>query len=157
VRFSTKNKEAENQISQVTGSEDLAIWYILASATDEELKRNIELLKENITFLDEQTNKNLYLFLKNNDSKVWENEILNSLELNKKEKYRGIALKIEEENKEKTRLAVETEIIKTAVWMNKEIYKNKVEVLKNKMNSWDSNALKEYSELVKQARTLWIK
>jgi predicted DNA-binding protein YlxM (UPF0122 family) len=25
VRFSTKNKEAENQISQVTGSEDLAI------------------------------------------------------------------------------------------------------------------------------------
>ena len=82
---------------------------------------------------------------------------MNHLELSEKEKYRWIALKIEVENKEKTREAVEKEIIKTAIWMNKEIYKNKVDLLKNKMNTWDSDALREYSELIKEAKKLWMK
>jgi UDP-N-acetylglucosamine:LPS N-acetylglucosamine transferase len=96
-------------------------------------------------------------FLESDHSKVLENKILNHLELNEKEKYRWIALKIEIENKEKTREVIEKEIIKTAKWMNKEIYRNKVEVLKNKMNAWDSDALREYSELIKEAKKLWIK
>ena len=157
VRFPKNNDEKDDEKSYVAKSEDIAIWYLLASNSDEELKRNIQLLKEHITFLSPNTNKTLSLFLENGNSKVEENEILSHVELNEKEKYRWIGLKIEIENKEKTKEVIEREIIKTATWMNKEIYKNKVELLKTKMNSWDSEALKEYSELIKEAKKLWMK
>jgi hypothetical protein len=68
-----------------------------------------------------------------------------------------MSLKIESENEEKTGSAIETEIIKIAQWMNKEAYKKKVENLKNKMNTWDSQALQEYSELIKKAKELGLK
>lgn len=156
IRF--QNTDISKEIStQLPSTQEIAIGYILASRNDAELNRNRELLKENILIQDENTMNILSLLLENADSKVWEEKILAKLDLKQREKYRGVALKIEEDNKEKTREVEEKEIVKIALSLNKEIYKQKVETLKQKINTWDTKALQEYSELVKKAKSLGIK
>jgi hypothetical protein len=49
------------------------------------------------------------------------------------------------------------EVAKLVLWINREIYKNRVVLLKNKISSWDASALQEYSTLVKIAKTHGIK
>lgn len=125
-------------------SEELAISYILI---DEKYSKD---LKDNLVFF-EYIWKDLKNFLEK-----WQ-KYLSELELNKKEKYRWISLKIEEENREKTPENIETEINKISSWINREIYKKLYQELKEKMNSWDLDAFKEYSELIKKAKSIWIK
>jgi len=151
-----KKENKQDKTHYKITNEDLAIWYILSNATEKELQKNTKILEENIIFTKNIGNKFLLLLL-NENTKSWQDKILNNLELNLREKYRWVALKIEEENKEKTKEIIEKDIIKIAMWINKELYKNKAKALKDKINLWDTNALKEYSELIKKAKELWIK
>jgi hypothetical protein len=48
-------------------------------------------------------------------------------------------------------------LIKAIDWLNREIYKKEVEKLKSLINSWDNEALKEYSELILKAKKSGIK
>lgn len=135
-----KQEAPKNNIS----SEELAISYILI---DEKYSKD---LKDNLVFFEY-----IWKDLKNFMEK-WQ-KYLSELELNKKEKYRWISLKIEEENREKTPENIETEINKISSWINREIYKKLYQELKEKMNSWDLDAFKKYSELIKKAKSIWIK
>jgi DNA primase len=165
TRFKVNNTDNEDTISNMISNEELAIGYILASVWDKNIQKNIGILKENIIFTDNnadvsttyQINTHLDDFIKIWNTKAEQGSLLNSLDLNTKEKYRWIGLKIEEENKEKTEESIENEIKKIAIWINKTIYKNKVEILKTKMNAWDTEAFKEYSELVRKAKELGVK
>ena len=79
------------------------------------------------------------------------------MSLEKKEKYRGLALKIEDENKEKTPEHHMLEVKKISDALNKDIYKKQVEVLKTKMNAGDTLAFTQYSNLLKKAKEFGIK
>jgi hypothetical protein len=61
------------------------------------------------------------------------------------------------DNKHTTQEHFHDEIEKLILWMNREIYKKEVENLKNKISQWDAQALKNYSELVKIAKSHGIK
>jgi hypothetical protein len=84
-------------------------------------------------------------------------EALNSLPLERKEKYRALALKLETEMWERNNRNFEEELNKTISWLNREIYKKEVEILKWKIASWDNEALAEYSKLMSIARKAGIK
>ncbi len=144
TRFKVKLDNDISDNKNIITSTDLAIWYILID------EKNISLLNKNLIFKDILP-KSLNDFLNN-----WK-KTLSSIDLNSKEKYRWISLKIEESNKEKTLEKQEEEVIQIAKSINKDIYKKEYEKLKTLMNSWDINAFTQYSELVKKAKTLWIK
>jgi len=142
TKFRVKlNDEINNNTISI---EELAIWYILID------EKNINVLLNNIIFKD-NISKNLKNFLDN-----WKS-VLSNIDLDSKEKYRWISLKIEEANKEKTPENIDKEIIQISKSINKSIYKTQYNKLKNKMKSWDTNAFLKYSELVKKAKELWIK
>lgn len=125
-------------------SEDTAIWYILNKP------EYLEILKKEIIFPD--------AIWKSLQNILWQwITYLNTLELSEKERYKGIALKIEMDNKHKTEEHNTQEVEKLVLWINREIYKNRVEILKNKISAWDASALQEYSSLVKIAKSHGIK
>jgi len=144
TKFKVKLDKDINDTKYVITSEDLAIWYILIN------DKNKDIFNQNIIFKD-ILSKNFTDFLNN-----WQ-EVLPKLDLDTKEKYRWISLKIEESNKEKTIEKQENEIIQIAKSINKDIYKKEYSRLKTLMNSWDLNAFTKYSELVKKAKKYKIK
>jgi hypothetical protein len=125
-------------------SEDTAIGYIINKP------EYLDILKKEIIFPDAIW-KNLQNILNK-----W-TKYLDELELSEKEKYKGIALKLEMDNKHNTEEHNAWEVEKLVKWINREIYKNQVESLKNKISAWDASALQEYSTLVKTAKSHGIK
>jgi len=144
ARISNKSHEEDMAKTVNVSSEDTAIWYILNKP------EYLEILKKEIIFPDA-----IWVKLQNILTK-WV-AYLNELELSEKERYKGIALKIEIDTKHKTEEHNAEEISKLVLWINREIYKNRVEILKNKISAWDALALQEYSNLVKTAKSHGIK
>ena len=140
----TKNSENITWENRSITSEDIAIWYII---NDNDY---LNLIKKDIIFKD-----NIWKDL-HNIIDQWL-IYLDSLPLAEKERYKWVALKIEMENKHNTDENSEEKLEKLIFWINREIYKNLVESLKNKISSWDANALKEYSDLIKLAKSHGIK
>jgi hypothetical protein len=144
IKFTTNtSKESNKEIEKLT-SEEIAIWYCISN------ENNIDFFKKNILFKDW-----LSLDLKN----ILENWIsyINTLELNKKEKLRGISLKIETENEYSNNEHSETELNKIVDWLNREIYKKLVNILKKEMNNWNAEAFLKYTHLISEAKKIWIK
>jgi len=137
----TKDKKIETE--KIT-SEELVIWYCISN------EKNIDFFNKHILF------KNwLWKDLK----KILEDWVsyINNLELNKKERFRWISLKIESDNEYSNNEHSEDELHKIVDWINREIYKKLVNVLKNEMNSWNSEAFIKYTHLVNEAKKIWIK
>jgi hypothetical protein len=111
-------------------------------------EKNINFVKEKILFPN-----SIWKDLKEILEK-W-TSVLNSFELNKKEKYRALALKLENEFRNEENL--KTELTKAINWLNREIYKKEVERLKSLINAWDNEALNEYSNLIGIAKKSGIK
>jgi hypothetical protein len=106
-------------------TEENAIGYILYNP------ENIKIFREKCIFLDQtESFSDDFINILNNGT-----EILQSLSLEKKEKYRGLALKIEEDNKEKTPEHQMLEVKKIADALNKEIFKKRLDGLKSKMTT----------------------
>lgn len=138
------NTDENGEKKQILTSENLAIWYLINKPDYREK------IKENLLF-PENVSKHLQNMLDN-----WVG-YLDTLELSQKEAFKWIALKIEMENKQKTPEHFEEELTKLIKWLNREIYKKQVEILKNKIWSWDTQALQEYSTLMKKAKLHGIK
>jgi hypothetical protein len=139
-----KNTENTTWENRAVTSEDIAIWYIIND------NNYLDLIKKDIIFKD-----NIWKDLHN----ILDQWLiyLDTLPLAEKERYKWVALKIEMDNKHHTDENSEEKLEKLILWINREIYKNQVESLKNKISSWDTNALKEYSELIKLAKSHGIK
>lgn len=138
-----RNMEKSENNSKNLSSEELAIWYILLD------EKNANYLKENIIFESEKNN-DLTSFIENPN-------ILNSLPLDKKEKYKWISMMLEEEEKEKTQENLSESLEKLVKKINIDSYKKLVEKLKTQMDSWDDNAFLQYSEIVRKAKKFGIK
>ena len=90
---------------------------------------------------------------------IFENwiEKINSFSLDKKEKIRWISLKIEDSDSFRNSSNKEEELEKIIFWLNREIFKAKEEELKAKANTWDNQALLEYTQLISKAKKVKIK
>lgn len=145
IRF--KSYDSQNKspiIKQKITSEDIVIWFCISE------EKNISFFRENIIF-PESIWKDLKWIL---DSWI---SYIDSLELSAKERLKWISLKLDSENQNVNNEHTNEELHKMAIMLNREIYKRESEELKNLMNSWDSNALIKYSELVSKAKKAWIK
>jgi len=135
-----KREKQSNIIDKVHfTSECLAIWHIIFD------ENNLKSLKDNMIFPDHIW-KDLKSFLESPEA------TLKSFELEKKERYKWLALRIEEEDKLRTEENKWDVIIKLAKKINTDIFKKISSGLKEKMNSWDNNAFLEYSKLLKIAK-----
>jgi len=145
IRFTNhESKNKQTEIKQNITSSDLAIWYCINN------DKNIELIKKFLIF-EEWISNDLKWFLEN-----WI-IYLDKLELSKKEKYKAISLKIENENSESNSSHIEDEIKKVVDWLNREVYKNEVFNLKKEMDLWNNEALLKYSLLISKAKKAQIK
>ena len=124
-------------------SEELAIWHIILEP------KNIDYLKENIIF-KEAISKDLNSFLEDSD-------VLNTLPLDKKDRYKSIAMMLEEEDKLKTSENLSETTEKLVRKINIDSYKKLTEKLKSEMWKWDDNAFLKYSEIVRIAKKIGIK
>ena len=145
IRFTNHESKNKNlEMKQTLTSSELAIWYCIMD------EKNIEYIKKNLIF-NEWLWKDLEWFF---EKWIY---YLDSLELSKKEKYKAISLKIESDNTTSNSNHIEDELKKVVDWLNREIYKNEVQKLKNLMNSWDNEALLKYTMLVAKAKKAQIK
>ena len=138
IKFKIESSAPKINKNQIT-SEQLAIWYILSN------EKNKDFFNENIFWKE---------FLEN-DLKNFINswiKYLNWLELEKKEKYRALNLEIEEKNE-----ASKQKEIEQIIWkINKNNYKKKIDNLKKDKNYWNEKTLKQFIEIQKEAKKLWI-
>lgn len=124
-------------------SEELAIWHIILESD------SINFLKEHIIF-EEAIWSDLKSFLENPS-------ILNSLTLDKKDRYKSISLMLEEEDKLKTSENLSETLKKLVKKINLDAYKHLNEKLKAEMESWNNDAFTKYAEIVKTAKKYGIK
>ncbi len=125
-------------------SEDYAIWYILADT------ENLNYLQEHIIFA-EYIRSDLQKFLKS-----WD-KALSSMELNTKERYKALSMKIESSAAEQTNEVIWSTLEKLTRKINLDTYKKAITSLKEKMNAWDMKAFTQYSEIVKLAKKKGLK
>lgn len=144
IRFKSVSKKEVWDNKKVLTPSQLAIWYCLLD------EKNIDIFKQKILF-PESIDKDLKWVLENGK------KYIESLELNKKEFYKGISLKIETEQEHSNKDHLRDEIVKMTNWLNRDIYKKEVERLKKLMASWDNNALIEYTKLLEIWKKSWIK
>ena len=144
IKFTTNtSKDNKIEISKMT-NDDLVIWYCILD------EKNIIFFNKHILFKN-----GLSVDLKKL-LEEWKS-YLNTLELSKKEKYRWIALKIEADNEHTNTQHTEEELHKITIWLNREIYKKLVSILKTEMNNWNAEAFVKYTHLVNEAKKIWIK
>jgi len=143
-RLKLERTKTTTQTKPIINSEEMAIWFLLL-----ENQEYTEILEQNIIF-KEAISKDLQSILDNLKN-------IDSLPLDKKEKYKAISMKIEEENQEKTPENILEEIKKIAQKINIESYKKITEKLKEKMSQWDDNAFLQYTEIIKTAKKYGIK
>jgi len=144
IKF-TINSEEKNTISkEKISSEEMVIWYCLLN------EKNIKYFNKNILFKDW-----LGIDLKN----ILQDWIsyLKTLELNKKEKLKWISLKIESDSEHTNNEHSEIELHKIVEWLNREIYKKMVTILKKEMTNWNSDAFLKYTNLISEAKKIGIK
>ncbi len=144
IKF-TINTSKDNKIKrEKISSEDLVIWYCLLN------EKNIEFFNKHILFKQWLWN-DLQKILKE-----WAS-FINTLELNKKERLKWISLKIESDSMHTNEEHSEEELNKIIDWLNREIYKKLVTVLKKEMNSWNTEAFIKYTKLISEAKKIGIK
>ncbi len=144
VKFTTNTKEDKALETEKITSEDMAIWFCLLKP------ENIDFLNTHILFKD-WLSKDLKSILDTGISYI------DSLELNKKEKYKWISLQIEVENTHANSEHTEEELHKLVNGINREVYKRLVSTLKKEMDAWNSEAFVKYTHLVSEAKKLGIK
>jgi len=144
IKFTSNTEKDKALDTQKITSEDMAIWFCILN------EKNIDFLNTNILFKD-----GLHDDLKN-ILKDWLS-YLDSLELNKKEKYKWVSLQIEVENTHANIEHTEVELWKLVHWINREVYKKLVSTLKKEMNSWNDEAFIKYTHLVGEAKKFGIK
>ncbi|RKW23176.1 DNA primase [Candidatus Gracilibacteria bacterium] len=146
IKFSYKksdedaNLKAKNNIS----SKEMIIAYCLIDES------NLEFFKQKIIF-EEYLPKDLKEIFENGIEKI------NNFPLEKKEKIRGISLKIEDSENYKNSLNKAEDLEKIMNGLNREIFKQTEEALKQKINSGDNDALLEYTKLINKAKKSGIK
>lgn len=144
IKFTTNtSKDSKVEINKIT-SEDFVIWYCILD------EKNIDFFNKHVLF------KNwLWADLRKIlDEWIW---YINSLELNKKERFRWISLKIESDNEHANKEHSEEELQKIVNWLNREVYKKLVTTLKKEMSNWNNEAFVKYTHLVNEAKKIWIK
>ncbi|MCD5380885.1 DNA primase [Candidatus Gracilibacteria bacterium] len=135
----------ESTISKTDySSEDYAIGYILSSLD------NLKYIKDHIIF-PEYINPELQKFLDSGES------ALDNMELNSKERYKALSMKIESTALEQTNEVIGNTLDKLVKKINLDTYKKAITSLKEKMNAGDNNAFGEYSEIVKKAKKMGLK
>jgi len=145
IRFKTHDSQNKSPIiKQNITSEEIVIWYCILN------EKNINFFKKNILF-PESIWKDLNWIME------WWMDYINNLELSAKERLKWISLKLESENQHANYEHTDDELNKMAIMLNREVYKKERERLKNLMNSWDTDSLLKYSELVAKAKKSWIK
>lgn len=143
IRF--KNTDSwETKTKSNISSQELAIWYIVLNSDYSKI------IWEKIIFKD-LVSKDLVEAIKNPQ------DFLSSINLESKERYRWLSLKIETENKQKTDENINDDIEKLIIAINREVFKRESEKLKEKLNFWDAEVFQKYSELIKIAKKHWIK
>jgi len=145
TRLKREDNFVENNVKKVEyNSEDYAIWYII---NDESV---LVELREKIIFRDF-----ISLDLANFLAEWW--TIIEKMELQKKERFKALAMKIEENSLSQTNDVVWNTIEKLVKKINLDSYKKAIKILKEKMNSWDMDAFAEYTKVVKSAREMGLK
>ena len=145
IRFKQQKSEEENlKIKNNVSSSEMIMAYCLLD------QKNIDFFKEKIIFSE---------YLPKDLKEIFENwiEKINSFSIDKKEKIRWISLKIEDSDSFKNSSNKEEELEKIIFWLNREIFKTKEEELKAKANTWDNQALLEYTQLISKAKKAKIK
>ncbi len=143
IRLEQELSKTDNIKKDSFSSEEIAIWHILLEPDC------TNYLKENIIF-KEAIGWDLKKFL--DDS-----SILNSLSLDKKERYKSISLMLEEEDKLKTTENLSETLDKLVKKINIDSYKKLSEKLKAEMSAWNNDAFTQYSEIVRTAKKYGIK
>ena len=145
TRLKRDSRQIENKISKVEyTSEDYAIWYLL---NDETL---IAELREKILFRD-FISKDLQDILAKGSS------LVDSFELEKKERFKALSMKIDDNSNSQTNDVIWNTIDKIVKKINFDSYKKAIKILKEKMSPWDLEAFTQYTEVVKQAREMGLK
>lgn len=144
IKYTTNTAKDDRFKKEKITSEETVIWYCLSN------ENNIEYFNKHILFKD---------WLWKDLKKILQEGIsyINTLELNKKERLRWISLKIDSESQLKNKEHTREELNKIVDWINREIYKKLVIVLKNEMKSWDSEAFIKYTKLINEAKKIGIK
>lgn len=145
IKFKFQASEEESlKIKNSISSEEMIIAYSLLD------EKNLDFFKKNIIF-EEYLSKDL--------KEIFENwiEKINNFPLDKKEKIKWISLKIEDSENFRNSMKKEEELQKIIFWLNREIFQKISEKLKKQMNSWDNNALLEYSKIISKAKKIWLK
>ena len=144
IKFTINTTKENNIKAEKITSEELVIWYCIYN------EKNIDFFHKHILFKD---------WLWNDLKNILDNWIsyINSLELNKKERFRWISLQIESESEHSNSEHSESELNKIVNWINREVYKKLVHVLKTEMNNWNNEAFIKYTHLVNEAKKIWIK
>lgn len=145
IRFKYKKSEEENyQMKNNITSTEIILAYCLLD------ENNLNFFKEKIIF-EEYLPKDLKEIFN-----FW-TEKINSFPLEKKEKIKWISLKIEDLENSKNNSNKQENLQKIIFWLNREIFLQNQEKLKNKMNSWDNEVILEYTKLISKAKKAWIK
>ena len=144
IKFTTNTTKQQIIESDKITSEEIVIWYCLLN------EKNIKFFNKHMLFKD-WVWKDLHKVL---DEWIW---YINTLELNKKERFRWISLKIESDSEHTNQEHSEAELLKIVDWLNREVYKKLVATLKKEMNSWNNEAFIKYTHLVSEAKKIWIK
>lgn len=145
IKFKVQKSTEENlKIKNNISSIELIMWYILLD------EKNIDFFKENIVFSE---------YLPKDLKEIFEFWIkkIESFDLEKKEKIKWISLKIEDSENFKNSINKQEELKKAVIWLNREIFLNKQEELKNKINSGDESALLEFTNLNAKAKKIGLK
>ncbi|MFK7780302.1 MAG: DNA primase [Candidatus Gracilibacteria bacterium] len=137
----TKEKKIEKE--KIT-SEEIAIGYCISN------ENNIEYFNKHILFKD-GLGKIFNNILEDGTSYI------NTLDLNKKERLRGISLKIDYDNKHSNTEHTKEELNKIVDGINREIYKKLVLVLKKEMDLGNAEAFLKYTKLISEAKKNGIK
>lgn len=145
IRFKSIKKEEEKENKKVNiNSYDIVLAYCIFN------EEFIKIVEENALFPD--------TFPKDLKEVInyWIKAI-NSFELNKKDKYKALALKIETDNELNTQEHIVSELKKVINALNRESFKKEEERLKSLINMRDTKALTEYQELLTLAKKSWLK
>lgn len=147
MRFERVKKDEEKTVEKnIYSSQEMAIGYIIND------KNNTLKITQGLIF-KQGLSEDLQSMIDNNDPESF----LKNMALDKKERYKAVAFEIESLAEQKTEENSAGDLDKLISSINKEVYKNNIETLKAKMNSWDDNALLEYTQMLQLAKKHNIK
>jgi len=144
IHLKRERKELKVDKTNSYSPEDMAIAYIIHD------KSLASKLYEKLVF-KEEISLHLQKAVDEPDTFLW------SLELEKKEFFRGLSLKIEDQEQRENSEVREKTLEKLIDKINKDTYKRLTEKLKKLMQEWDMSAFEKYSATVKKAKENRIK